>query len=215
MTASETCRVRVKICGITNEADALAAIEAGADALGFNGYPGSKRHIDLAAASAWISRLPPLVTRVAVLVNATECEAAAVLGLPGIDLVQFHGDESVEYCSRFAGRFIKAVRARDRETLRQCAGYGDALLLDAFVPGVFGGSGQPIDLELAAEFVHEHPRVRVILSGGLAPENVGKVVRQAKPYGVDVASGVESEPGRKDRNRMREFMAAVKEFSCE
>lgn len=215
MNAAETGRVRVKICGITTEEDALAAIDAGADALGFNGYSGSKRFIDLAAESTWISRLPPFVTRVAVLVNATQEEATAVLRLPGIDLVQFHGDESPEYCRPFAGRFLKAVRARDRETLRRLEGYGDMLLLDAFVPGVFGGSGQLIDLELVAEFVREHPRVRVILSGGLAPENVGEFVRRARPYAVDVASGVESAPGRKDRGRMHEFIAAVKEFSCE
>lgn len=204
--------VRVKICGITNPEDAEAAIDAGADALGFNGFSGSKRYLDLRAASEWIAQLPPLVMRVAVLVNPTREEAMAVLELPGIDLVQFHGDETPMFCRGFARHgFIKAMAARDRGSLAECEAFQTgAVLLDAFVPGAFGGTGQLIDLALAAEFVREHPRLRVILSGGLAPENVAEAVQAVRPYAVDVASGVESHSRKKDPSRMRDFIAAAR-----
>ena len=206
-------RVRIKICGITNPQDALDAIDAGADALGFNGFAGSKRFIDLATASDWIAQLPPFVTRVAVLVNPSAPQAQAALALPGIDLLQFHGDESPEFCAPFARHgFIKALAARDRASLAAAARFGaSAVLLDAFVPGAYGGTGRLIDLELAAEFVRDHPELRVILSGGLNPENVAEAVRVVRPYGVDVASGVESHPCKKDPARVRELIAAVRE----
>lgn len=148
-------RVRIKICGITNPGDALDAIEAGADALGFNGFKGSKRYLDLAAASGWIAQLPPFVSRVAVLVNPAAEDARAVRALPGIDLLQFHGDEPPGFCAPFRRRgFIKALAARDAGSLALAADYGaSAVLLDAFVPGAYGGTGKLIDLELAARFV--------------------------------------------------------------
>ena len=209
-------RVRVKICGITTEEDAWAASEAGADALGFNGFRGSKRFIDLQAASPWISQLPPFITRVAVLVNPSFEEVETVSKLEGIDKVQFHGDETPEFCARFAcGGYIKAVGARNREALALCDGFLGAILLDAYVPGAYGGTGHLIDLALAAEFVREYPRLRVILSGGLTPENVTEAVRLVRPYAVDVASGVEIAPGKKDHAKMRDFIAAAKEISCD
>ena len=209
-------RVRVKICGITNAQDAEAAIDAGADALGFNGFPGSKRFLDLALASTWIAQLPPFVTRVAVLVNPSLAEAHAIGALPGIDWLQFHGDEPPEFCCGFpVNSFIKAVAARNPAILDRCAEYGRFILLDAFVPGEYGGTGQLIDLNLAAAFVRNHPQAKVILSGGLTPENVADAIRAVRPYAVDVASGVEVAPGRKDQGRMRDFIAAAKEFSCE
>ncbi len=206
-------RVRVKICGITSPEDAEAALDAGADALGFNGFPGSKRHIDLRAASEWIAKLPAPVARVAVLVNPTAEEARAVLALPGIDLLQFHGDETPEFCRRIApGGFIKAFAARDRSALAACETFGTpSVLLDAFVPGAFGGTGQQVDLALAAEFVCEHPRLRVFLSGGLSPANVAAAIRAVRPYAVDVASGVESHSRKKDASRMRDFIKAVRQ----
>jgi phosphoribosylanthranilate isomerase len=204
-------KVRVKICGITNPEDAEAAIDAGADALGFNGFPGSKRYLDLCAAMPWILDLPAFVTRVAVVVNPTKQEAAGILALPGIDRIQFHGDESPSFCARFPG-FIKALAARDRESLARAGEYATrSILLDAFVPGTYGGSGKLIDLELAAAFVQGHPGIRVILSGGLTPENVGEAVRAVRPFAVDVASGVESQFCKKDAARMREFIAAVRQ----
>ncbi|HWL54477.1 MAG TPA: phosphoribosylanthranilate isomerase [Chthoniobacteraceae bacterium] len=204
--------VKVKICGITTPGDAVAAIEAGADALGFNGFRGSKRWIDLHRASEWIAQLPPLVTRVAVLVNPTLEEAEAVLALPGIDLLQFHGDETPDLCDRFAEKgYLRAFAARDRAVCQEIARYRTrCVLLDAFVPGAYGGTGQLINLELAAEVVRDHRGRFVFLSGGLQPENVAEAVAAVRPYAVDVASGVESAPGRKDRERMRAFIAAAK-----
>ena len=206
-------KIRVKICGITNPQDAEAAIEAGADALGFNGFAGSKRYLDLQAASAWMTGLPPFVTRVAVLVNPAAEEARAVLALPGIDRLQFHGDETPEFCQEFAGSgYLKALPAKNRQALLQAEDFGaSAILLDAFVPGAYGGTGQLIDLELAAEFVRAHPGLRVILSGGLTPENVAAAIRAVRPHAVDVASGVESHSCKKEASRMREFIAAVRE----
>jgi len=206
-------RVRVKICGITNPQDAEAAIDAGADALGFNGFPGSKRFLDFATAAPWMAALPPFVTRVAVLVNPALAQAEAVLALPGVDRLQFHGDESPEFCERFARRgFIKALAARDRASLLQAGRYGtSAILIDAFVPGAYGGTGSLIDLELAAGFVRENPGLRVILSGGLTSENVASAIRAVRPHAVDVASGVESHSCKKDPSRMRDFIAAVRE----
>ena len=207
-------KIRIKICGITNLEDAETAIEAGADALGFNGFPGSKRFLDLRAASDWMAGLPPFVTRVAVLVNPSLTEAEATLALPGIDRLQFHGDETPEFCAPFAGRgLIKAVAARSRESLALAPHYGTStVLLDAFVPGAYGGTGRLIDLELAAEFVREHPELRVILSGGLNPENVAEAIRVVHPCAVDVASGVESHPRKKEKSRMQDFIAAVREI---
>ena len=206
-------RVRVKICGITHPQDALDAIEAGADALGFNGYPDSRRFLDLQAASGWMAHLPPFVTRVAVLVNPTVSEAEAVQALPGVDRLQFHGDETPEFCERFArGSYLKALAARDRAALLAASRYGAcAILLDAFVPGAYGGTGSLIDLDLAAAFVRENPGLRVILSGGLTPENVAAAVRAVRPHAVDVASGVESHSCKKDKARMRDFIAAVRD----
>ncbi len=206
-------RVRVKICGIAHPKDAEDAIEAGADALGFNGFPGSKRFLDLPSASGWMAQLPPFVTRVAVLVNPTVAEAEAVQALPGVDRLQFHGDETPEFCARFLQRgFLKALAARDRAALLAASRYGaSAILLDAFVPGAYGGTGCLIDLDLAAAFVRENPGLRVILSGGLTPENVAAAVRAVRPHAVDVASGVESHSCKKDKMRMRDFIAAVRD----
>ncbi len=212
MTDGFQPRVRVKICGITNRADAEAAIEAGADALGFNAFPGSKRYFDFEKEADWLTQLPPFVMRVAVVVNPTVEEAERLLALPGIDLLQFHGDETPGFCARFARHgFIKALAARNRATLETCRDYAaSAVLLDAYVPGAYGGTGQLIDLQLAAEFVREHPDRKVILSGGLTVDNVAEAVRAVRPWAVDVASGVEGETPRcKDRQKMRDFVQAV------
>jgi len=146
-------------------------------------------------------------------VNPALAQAEAVLALPGVDRLQFHGDESPEFCERFARRgFIKALAARDRASLLQAGRYGtSAILIDAFVPGAYGGTGSLIDLELAAGFVRENPGLRVILSGGLTSENVASAIRAVRPHAVDVASGVESHSCKKDPSRMRDFIAAVRE----
>ena len=206
-------RVRVKICGLTNRDDALAAIACGADALGFNLFPGSKRHLILDEHAAWLRALPPFITRVAVLVNAPLDEARRVAAHPAIDCVQLHGDEDAAYCAEFArgGRpFIKALRVRGPETLALADSFSTRhLLLDADVPGEFGGTGALADLDRAAEIVRTRPELHVILAGGLRVENVADAIARVRPFAVDVASGVEAEPRRKDATKMRAFCAAV------
>lgn len=211
MTAS---RVRIKICGVTNEEDARAATAFGADALGFNLWPGSKRFIDLDRAFSWIRGLPPLVTRVAVLVNASLDEAREIAAHPAIDVVQFHGDEDESYCAQFAacGRpFIKALRIRDSSSLDHLDRYSTpSILLDADAGAAYGGTGRQLDPELAAEAVRRFPEVKVILAGGLQPENVAEAVQIVGPYAVDVASGVEKSPGLKDHGKLQNFFASLR-----
>lgn len=215
MTPSDLARVRVKICGLTNRADAEAAIALGADALGFNLFSGSKRCLDLDREAAWIAALPPLVTRIAVLVNPTLDEALRVAAHPGIHTVQLHGDEDAAFCAEFArsGRpFIKALRLRDAATVRSAADFSTPhVLLDAHAGAAYGGTGTLIDLALAAEVRRLHPRLHVILAGGLRAGNVAAAIRAVRPDAVDVASGVETEadPRRKDAAKMRAFLAAV------
>lgn len=206
--------VRVKICGITNREDAEAAIEAGADALGFNLYTGSKRCISLEENADWICGLPPFVTRVAVLVNAPFPEVLAVAQNPAIDLVQLHGDEDAAYgqALRSAGfRFIKAVRVTSSESLASIDAFGTShILLDAHVPGEYGGTGAQLDLSLASALVREHPHLHILLAGGLTPENVRGAIASVRPYAVDVASGVEWDPRQKNAEKMRAFVAAAR-----
>ena len=215
-TGEKTARVRVKICGVTNRDDALAAIALGADALGFNLFPGSKRFLDLDREAAWMQALPPFVTRVTVLVNLPLDAARRIAARPEIDMVQFHGDEDAAYCAEFArlGRpFVKALRLRDATSVEMADRFSTAnVLLDAHAGAAFGGTGTLIDLALAAECVRRHPTLRIILAGGLKPENVGAAVRAVQPYAVDVASGVEVEGDarRKSAERMTQFFAAIR-----
>ena len=208
-----SARVRVKICGLTNREDAAAAIALGADALGFNLFPGSSRFLELDGAAAWIRALPPFVTRVAVLVNLPLDDARRLAARPEFDLVQFHGDEDAAYCAEFArlGRpFVKALRLRDAASVEMADRFSTPhILLDAHADAAFGGTGQLIDLALAAECVRRHPALNIILAGGLQPENVRAAVRAVRPYAVDVASGVEvpGEPRRKSPGRMERFLA--------
>jgi phosphoribosylanthranilate isomerase len=214
MIVRPSARVRVKICGITNREDAEAAIAAGADALGFNLFPGSKRGLALDEHAGWIAGLPPFVTKVAVLVNAPLAEALRVAQHPAIDLVQLHGNEDADYCAALAktGRpFIKALRLRDAAEIAGAAQFSTPhLLIDAHVEGEFGGTGTALDLDLAAAFVRRHPGRQVLLAGGLTPENVGAAVRAVQPFAVDVAGGVETEPRRKDATKMRAFILAAR-----
>jgi phosphoribosylanthranilate isomerase len=207
-------RVRVKICGVTNEEDARAAVELGADALGFNLWPGSKRHVDLDRVSSWIRALPPLVTRVAVLVNVPLDEARCVAAHPAIDLVQFHGDEDESYCAQFAAcghAFIKALRIRDSASLDKLDHFSTpSILLDADAGAAYGGTGRRLDPALAAEAVRRFPEANIILAGGLTPDNVAEAIRIVRPYAVDVASGVEASAGRKDVEKLARFIAAAR-----
>jgi phosphoribosylanthranilate isomerase len=205
-------RVRVKICGVTNRADAETAIALGADALGFNLFAQSKRCITLDSAAAWLMELPPFVTRVAVLVNEPLDEARRVAQHPAIDWVQFHGDEDGAYCAAFARSgwpFIKAVRLRDAAAVNGAVNFSTRqVLLDAHAGAAYGGTGTSLDLTLAAECKRLHPDLNLIVAGGLRPENVAEVVRVIRPFAVDVASGVETaDPRRKDAEKIRRFIA--------
>ena len=203
----------MKICGITNEDDARAAIEAGADILGFNTWPGTKRHIVLRDHAAWIAELP--VVKIALLVNATHDETVSTAALPFIDALQLHGDEDAAECARVAALgkpLVKAIRARDAMAFADADHFStEHILLDAHVPGAFGGTGARVDFALVREFQSQHPKLTLWLAGGLTPENVADAVKAVRPRVVDVSSGVETTPGRKDFAKMRAFVGAVRE----
>jgi phosphoribosylanthranilate isomerase len=200
---------RVKICGITNLADALAAIAAGADALGFNFYAGSPRHVSMKTAAGIANQLPPFVMRAGVFVNAGEDLVTRAIGECGLSLLQFHGDEPPEFCVQFGLMSMKAFRIRDAESLKELPNYQtDAYLLDAFSPEARGGTGEKFNWELAVEA--QKFGKPVFLAGGLTPKNVAAAVLKVRPFGVDVASGVESSLGKKDHAKLRAFIAAVR-----
>jgi phosphoribosylanthranilate isomerase len=201
--------VRVKICGITRLEDALAAAELGADALGFNLWPGSRRRVDPGAVRAIVGRLPPFVTPVGVFVNQEPAEVQRLASLARVTVLQLHGDEEPSHCAAQAMPVIKAFRVAGPGDLAAIARYREAaaVLLDAPGEG-FGGSGRTFDWELARRASAGKP---LILAGGLTPENVAAAVRAVRPWAVDVASGVESSPGLKDRDLMARFLRAAKE----
>jgi phosphoribosylanthranilate isomerase len=204
--------VRVKICGITNGDDARHAADCGADALGFVFYAGSPRYVTPEQARELVAGLPPFVTRVGLFVNEDPGRIRAIIASCSLDAVQLHGDEPPADCILPPCRVIKGVRPRHAADLAALAAYPvAALLVDAAVPGQFGGTGQRADWELAARLA---ARQRVILAGGLTPANVAAAVRQVRPYAVDVASGVESAPGRKDPDLVAQFIRMAKEACC-
>jgi phosphoribosylanthranilate isomerase len=200
---------RVKICGITRLEDALEAVRLGADALGFNFWPGSKRFIAPAEARRIIRALPPLVTTVGVFVDPSHDEAVAAAAVSGVQVLQLHGDESPEACRAFQLPVVKALRVAGPEALAEVARYRGlaGILLDAASPG-YGGSGLTFDWSIAREAA---TRVPLLLAGGLVPKNVGEAVRAVRPWAVDVASGVESSPGVKDPEKLARFIRAAKE----
>ena len=201
--------VTVKICGITSEADALAAAEAGADAIGLMFYEGSPRHVTLEQAKAISAALPQHVMRVGVFVNAEEAFVHQALTECMLNILQFHGDETPEECSRYPVMTLKAFRVQGEETLAQLEAYPSAgYLLDAYVKDALGGTGATFNWDLAVR-AQEFGKP-IFLAGGLTPENVVEAVRKVQPFGVDVSSGVEIEPGRKDAEQMRTFVAAAK-----
>ena len=201
--------VTVKICGITSEADALAAAEAGADAIGLMFYEGSPRHVTLEQAKAISTALPQHVMRVGVFVNAEEAFVHQALTECMLNILQFHGDETPEECSRYPVMTLKAFRVQGEETLAQLEAYPSAgYLLDAYVKDALGGTGATFNWDLAVRA--QKFGKPIFLAGGLTPENVAEAVRKVQPFGVDVSSGVEIEPGRKDAEQMRTFVAAAK-----
>jgi phosphoribosylanthranilate isomerase len=200
--------VRIKICGITSAADAEMAVAAGADALGFNFYPGSKRCILFEESRAWISSLEGRAFRVAVVVNSGIDELEALRDSGCFEAVQFHGDETPELCvSAGFPEWIRAVRVKDKQSLQEALRYDTRyLLLDAWSDTSYGGTGWRLDWELVREFVDAQPDRQVILAGGLGPKNVREAVQIARPHAVDAASGVESTPGRKSGTLIADFI---------
>ncbi len=199
--------LRVKICGITSLEDALAAVDAGADALGFVFAP-SPRRVTPEAAAAIIAGLPPFVTTVGLVVDQ---DPAPILDRCPIDVIQFHGAETPQQIARCSRRAIKAIRVSEAADIQRAAVYrgtAAALLLDAHVPGIAGGTGKSFDWSLITHA--QELCTPLIIAGGLTPENVADCVRRFEPYGVDVSSGVEAHPGRKDHEAMRRFVAAVR-----
>lgn len=201
---------RVKICGITNIEDAVAAVDAGADALGFMFFEQSKRNITFERAAEIIGELPPFISKVGVFVNAADDFIRRAIEMTGIDTLQLHGEETREFCARFAPtKVVKAFRIRDCSSLDECSRYREhAWLLDSYVASAHGGTGATFDWDVASEATKLSRMV--ILAGGLKPETVAEAVRRVRPFGVDVSSGVESAPGKKDHVKIREFIAAAK-----
>jgi phosphoribosylanthranilate isomerase len=204
--------VRIKICGITRLEDALAAAELGADALGFNLWPGSPRFVPPEAAREIVSRLPPFVTPVGVFVNQARAEVMRLAAAAGVALVQLHGDEAPPDCEGLGLPVIKAFRVAGPEDLAAIPAYRSvaAVLLDSRSDG-FGGSGRAFDWELARRAAGPRP---LVLAGGLGPGNVARAIRAVRPFAVDAASGLESSPGVKDREKMALFVRAAQEASA-
>jgi phosphoribosylanthranilate isomerase len=204
---------RIKICGITNEEDAAAAVAAGADALGFVFYRKSPRWVEPAVAGRIIKSLPPFVAAVGVFVNEEVKVVRDLMDACGLGLAQLHGDETAAYCLELARPAVKALRIKDRGSFLALAEFqGRAgvrgFLLDAYADDAYGGTGRTLDWALAAEVAKT---ASVLLAGGLTPDNVAEAIRSVRPYGVDVSSGVESSPGRKDRDKVRRFIRSAKE----
>jgi phosphoribosylanthranilate isomerase len=203
--------VKVKICGITNWSDARRAVEAGADFLGFNFYRQSTRYIAPAAARRIVRRLPEKVATVGVFVNEPEHEMLTIARRVGLDYLQLHGDETPEVVSRMRRSFrvIKAVRVRDRFRVSQLGNFkrASSILLDGFDAHLRGGTGKSFNWKLAKTAGRKR---QIFLAGGLTPENAAQAVSEARPFAIDVCSGVESRPGKKDGARMRALIAAVR-----
>lgn len=206
--------MKVKICGITSYQDAVLALDAGCDGLGFNFYAASPRYIEPAAARAIVRRLPPFVTTVGLFVNGRDPSTVAALArAAGVAVLQLHGDESPEFCRKLARwPVIKAIRVGKGFSAAGLDAYPvAAFLLDAKDPKLYGGTGRTFDWRVAAAVKELRP---VILAGGLRPENVADAIRAVRPYGVDVSSGVETRPGKKDPTKLAAFIEEVR-HACE
>jgi len=201
--------VTVKICGITSEVDAQAAVDAGADAIGFMFYEESPRFVTIEQAKAISGTLPPHIMRVGVFVNADEVFINHALNECLLNILQFHGEETPEDCGRFPIMTIKAFRVQGPETLEVMQNYSTAgFLLDAYSKDAFGGTGKTFNWDLA---VQAQKLCRpIFLGGGLTPDNVAEAVQKVEPFAVDVSSGVESEPGKKDALKMQTFIESAK-----
>ena len=207
--------VKVKVCGITNAEDAWTAVEAGADALGFIFYKQSPRYVVPAVASRIIAELPPLIVTVGVFVNEGMATVRSIMDTCGLAMAQLHGDENASYCHELSRPSMKALRLKDRGSLLALAEYQGrggvrGFVLDTFSELAYGGTGQVTDWALAADVAKS---ARVLLAGGLTADNVTEAIRTVHPYGVDVSSGVESAPGKKDPAKVRAFLETVRVVS--
>ncbi len=204
--------IKIKICGITNRDDALAALNYGADALGFVFYPKSPRSITPEEAKNLISTLPPFITSVGVFVNMEKNELERTASYTGLDVVQLHGSEPPEYCN-LSKKVIKAIRVKDLADLEPLKHYASAsaFLLDTYSPTEIGGTGQVFNWEIAVE---ARKFGKIILAGGLTPDNIEEAVSLVQPYGIDVSSGIESSiKGKKDHNKIRQFIERARRAS--
>jgi phosphoribosylanthranilate isomerase len=202
----------IKICGLTNPADADLAIAAGADAIGVNLFTGSKRFVALDACRPWLEALDGKTTRVAVVVNPKAPDLAEIQKAGCFDAIQFHGDESPAFCAEAGfSLWIKAIRVKDQTSLEAALAYSTPnLLLDSWSQAGYGGTGVRLDWDVAREFILLAPTKKILLAGGLNPSNVRDALRIARPFGADVASGVEINPRRKDEYLIREFIKAAR-----
>lgn len=205
---------QIKVCGLTRLEDALACEKSGIHAIGINFWPKSKRHHSFAEASRWLEAVPENLTRVAVFVNAGRSQVSEIMGSGLLDAAQFHGDEDDAYVRHFLDAGIHCIRAlsvrseEELETIARCP--ASAILLDAYQPGVYGGSGRTCDWELAARAVREFPDKSIILSGGLTPANAARANQEVRPAALDLASGVESSPGIKDAALIRQLANSLR-----
>jgi phosphoribosylanthranilate isomerase len=200
--------IKIKICGFTRLEDALAACELGVDILGFNFVPESKRYVNPYAAREMISSLPPFVTTVGIFAREEISVVNDLTRFLGLDAVQLHAGEDAAYCRKITSPVIKALGVAEASDLEGVEQFDvPALLLDARVPGVLGGSGQTFPWDLARELCRER---RVFVAGGLGPDNVARAIKELAPYGVDTASGVESAPGNKEPELMEAFVRAAR-----
>lgn len=205
---------RIKICGITREQDIQAVAHSGADALGLVFYTKSPRHVTLQQAARLARAMPPFVTLVGLFVDPSAAEVRAALSAVALDVLQFHGDETPEFCAQFGRPYLKAIRVKNGVDLVECAArYAGAqgLLLDAYVEGTQGGTGESFDWAL----IPQNFPLPVILSGGLHPGNVAQAIKQVRPYAVDVSSGVEASKGIKDAAKVAAFIREVKDVDLQ
>jgi phosphoribosylanthranilate isomerase len=204
-------QIKVKICGMTQLKDALFAVEQGVDAVGFIFYKKSPRAVTMKTVREIITKLPPLVDTVGVFVNESAERVNKIANYCGLDLVQLHGEESPAFCRKIHRRVIKAFRVKDLQSIKQLEKFPvSGFLLDTFSDDLHGGTGKTFDWNLALPAKKMGP---VILAGGLTPRNILQAVRQVRPYGVDVCSGVEKSPGIKDLEKVRAFLRNIRSGS--
>ena len=202
---------KVKICGITNLEDAQVAVQAGADALGFIFYPKSSRFVEIQVVKSIVNQLPPFVLPIGVFVNEEPTMVQNIMDVCGLALAQLHGEETPSYCETLGHPVLKGIRLRDHSSFLALAEYkGRAgvrgFVIDAFSDSEYGGTGKIADWNLATEAAKAAP---ILLAGGLSPENVQDAIQRVQPYGVDVSSGVEASPGKKDHTKVQAFVRAA------